>query len=150
VLLDEPKEQAAVEAAIGSVCDRRRPLRWEVGNAATAGVKRRQLTHLAKAKSRSNGRMTDLRADHRGADCREVGSSCMGSIVDYRLRAVQWSRVEIEIVTSVIAGAVEHSCQLATEAGLLRKNDRDEMAPNRERAELESQLRRLGLAIPWK
>jgi thymidylate synthase (FAD) len=72
------------------------------------------------------------------------------AFVDYRLRAVQWSRVEIEIVTSVIAGSAEHSCELATEAGLLRKNERGETAPNRERAELESKLRRLGLAIPWK
>jgi thymidylate synthase (FAD) len=72
------------------------------------------------------------------------------AFVDFRLRAVQWSRLETEIVASVIAGAADRGCELAMEAGLLRKNDRGETAPNRERAELESKLRRLGLPIPWK
>jgi len=71
------------------------------------------------------------------------------AFVDYRLRAVQWSRLEIEIVASVIAGTVDHACELAAESGLLRKNDRGEMVPNRERAELESKLQRIGLSIPW-
>ena len=44
VLLDEPEKQAVVEATIGSVVCAPASLRWEVGNAATAGVKRRRLT----------------------------------------------------------------------------------------------------------
>jgi thymidylate synthase (FAD) len=72
------------------------------------------------------------------------------AFVDYRLRAVQWSRVEAEIVASVIAGARDHARQLATEAGLLRKTERGETGPNRERAELEAKLRRFGLPIPWE
>jgi predicted nucleic acid-binding protein len=43
VLLDEPEKQAVVEATIGSVVCAPASLRWEVGNAATAGVKRRRL-----------------------------------------------------------------------------------------------------------
>jgi predicted nucleic acid-binding protein len=44
VLLDEPEKQAVVEATLGSVVCAPASLRWEVGNAATAGVKRRRLT----------------------------------------------------------------------------------------------------------
>jgi predicted nucleic acid-binding protein len=42
-LLDEPEKQAVVEATMGSVVCAPASLRWEVGNAATAGVKRRRL-----------------------------------------------------------------------------------------------------------
>ena len=44
VLLDETEKQAVVEATMGSVVCAPASLRWEVGNAATAGVKRRRLT----------------------------------------------------------------------------------------------------------
>src|SRR5919108_4420735 len=44
VLLAEPEKQAVVEATMGSVVCAPASLRWEVGNAATAGVKRRRLT----------------------------------------------------------------------------------------------------------
>ena len=44
VLLDEPEKQAVVEATMGRVVCAPASLRWEVGNAATAGVKRRRLT----------------------------------------------------------------------------------------------------------
>jgi predicted nucleic acid-binding protein len=44
VLLDEPEKQAVVKATMGSAVCSPASLRWEVGNAATAGVKRRRLT----------------------------------------------------------------------------------------------------------
>jgi predicted nucleic acid-binding protein len=44
VLLDEPEKHAVVEATMGSIVCAPASLRWEVGNAATAGVKRRRLT----------------------------------------------------------------------------------------------------------
>jgi predicted nucleic acid-binding protein len=44
VLLHEPEKQAVVEATVGSVVCAPASVRWEVGNAATAGVKRRRLT----------------------------------------------------------------------------------------------------------
>jgi predicted nucleic acid-binding protein len=44
VLLDESEKQAVVEATMGSVVCAPASLRWEVGNGATAGVKRRRLT----------------------------------------------------------------------------------------------------------
>jgi predicted nucleic acid-binding protein len=45
VLLDEPERQSVVEATMGTVVCAPASLCWEVGNAATAGVKRRRLTH---------------------------------------------------------------------------------------------------------
>jgi predicted nucleic acid-binding protein len=48
VLLDEPEKQAVVEATIGSVVCAPASLRWEVGNAATAGVKRRLTPERAR------------------------------------------------------------------------------------------------------
>jgi predicted nucleic acid-binding protein len=44
VLLDEPEKQAVVEATMGCVICAPASLRWEVGNAATAALKRRRLT----------------------------------------------------------------------------------------------------------
>ena len=44
VLLDEPEKEAVVDATMGSVLCAPASIRWEVGNAATAGVKKRRLT----------------------------------------------------------------------------------------------------------
>jgi len=44
VLLDEPEKGAVVEATMGCVLYAPASIRWEVGNAATAGVKKRRLT----------------------------------------------------------------------------------------------------------
>jgi predicted nucleic acid-binding protein len=44
VLLDEPEKEVVVEATMGSIVCAPASLRWEVGNAATAGVKRHRLT----------------------------------------------------------------------------------------------------------
>ena len=44
VLLEEPEKDAIVEETMGTILAAPASLRWEVGNAATAGVKRRRLT----------------------------------------------------------------------------------------------------------
>lgn len=44
VLLDEPEKEAVIEKTMGTVLSAPASLHWEVGNAATAGVKRRRLT----------------------------------------------------------------------------------------------------------
>jgi predicted nucleic acid-binding protein len=44
VLLDEPEKEAVVAATLGRVLFAPASIRWEVGNAATAGVKKRRLT----------------------------------------------------------------------------------------------------------
>jgi predicted nucleic acid-binding protein len=55
VLLDEPEKEAVVEKTMGAVLSAPASLRWEVGNAATAGVKRRRLTP-----ARARQMMTDF------------------------------------------------------------------------------------------
>ena len=55
VLLDEPEKEAVVEKTVGSILTAPASLRWEVGNAATAGVKRRRLTP-----ARARQMMTDF------------------------------------------------------------------------------------------
>jgi thymidylate synthase (FAD) len=71
------------------------------------------------------------------------------AFVDYRQSAMRWSRLETEIINAVITGSLKRACQFAREEGLLQRNDRGELAPNRERAELEEKMRRLGLRVPW-
>lgn len=44
VLLEEPEKPAVMEATMGSILCAPASVRWEVGNAATASVKRRRLT----------------------------------------------------------------------------------------------------------
>ena len=44
VLLEEPEKQAVVNATMGRILNAPASLRWEVGKAAAAGVKRRRLT----------------------------------------------------------------------------------------------------------
>jgi len=44
VLLEEPEKEAVVNVTMGRILSAPASLRWEVGNAAAAGVKRRRLT----------------------------------------------------------------------------------------------------------
>lgn len=55
VLLDEPEKDAIVEKTMGTILGAPASLRWDVGNAATAGVKRRRLTE-----DRARQLMTDF------------------------------------------------------------------------------------------
>ena len=45
VLLEEPEKPAVVAATMGTVLCAPASVRWEIGNAATAGVRRHRLTH---------------------------------------------------------------------------------------------------------
>jgi predicted nucleic acid-binding protein len=49
VLLDEPEKVAVVEATMGRILYAPASIRWEIGNAATAGVKKRRLS-IARAR----------------------------------------------------------------------------------------------------
>lgn len=64
VLLDEPEKQAVIEATMESVVWAPASVRWEVGNAAIAGVKRRRLTP---------GRARQLTTDFAQVTVRELG-----------------------------------------------------------------------------
>ncbi|HEY4596943.1 MAG TPA: thymidylate synthase (FAD), partial [Thermoanaerobaculia bacterium] len=60
------------------------------------------------------------------------------AFVDYRLYGMVFSRVEAEIIKTLIAGDVDAATKVAYSQG-----------PNRERKELEEKLIKLGLPIPW-
>jgi predicted nucleic acid-binding protein len=55
VLLDEAAKEAVVQRTMGTILSAPASLRWEVGNAATAGVKRRRLP-----RERARQLMTDF------------------------------------------------------------------------------------------
>lgn len=71
------------------------------------------------------------------------------AFVDYRRRATQLSALESDIARALIAHNHEEARALAVEAGLLRSNKDGQLAPNRERREVEAKLLKLGLETPW-
>lgn len=72
------------------------------------------------------------------------------AFLDYRRHSIQLSRIEAEVVSSLIAGSPERACDTARAGGLLNPGKKGGLAPNRERKELESKLHALGLATPWE
>jgi predicted nucleic acid-binding protein len=71
VLLDEPEKEAVVEKTMGSTLSAPASLSWEVGNAATAGVKRRRLTPE---------RARQLMADFESVTIREFAIDIKGAV----------------------------------------------------------------------
>ena len=71
------------------------------------------------------------------------------AFLDYRHHSMQLSRIEAEVVTALIAGSVNRAQELAVANGLLKKEKNGELAPSRERNELNAKLNRLGLKAPW-
>jgi thymidylate synthase (FAD) len=70
------------------------------------------------------------------------------AFVDYRLKSMVLSRIDLEIIQSLMAGKPDEAVRLAIEYGLLSE-DGHSVKKNRERNELESKLNRLGLHVPW-
>ena len=68
---------------------------------------------------------------------------------DYRRQALWLSRIEIEIVTALASGSAANARAAAESLGLLKTGNDGQLAPNRERRELEDKLRRLGFTVPW-
>ena len=68
---------------------------------------------------------------------------------DYRLEAMQLSRIEADILRLLLKRDFQMAVAVAIKEGLIDKNG----APghrSRERDELEAKLEKLGLAVPWK
>jgi thymidylate synthase (FAD) len=68
---------------------------------------------------------------------------------DYRRRALRLSRIEVEVVTALASTSPEQARAAAESLGLLKLDANGQLAPNRERRELEDKLRRLGFTVPW-
>jgi thymidylate synthase (FAD) len=71
------------------------------------------------------------------------------AFLDYRHRALRLSRLEVEVASALATGNAEQAVRLATGAGLLARTDDGHLRTNRERAELDAKLARLGLRTPW-
>lgn len=67
---------------------------------------------------------------------------------DYRLKAMQFSRIELEIIKCLIKGQIENAVSFAISQGLLPENLK-KLGKNRERQELEHKLTLLNIRIPW-
>lgn len=72
------------------------------------------------------------------------------AFLDYRLRSLDLSSIEQDIIRSLAAGQVDDAAARAAAHGLLARNDEGLLKRNRERSELERKLRQLGFAIPWE
>jgi len=71
------------------------------------------------------------------------------AFLDYRRHGLQLSRIEAEVIHALNSGDLESARSLAAKNGLLTVRKTGELAPNRERADLETKLRVLGLTPPW-
>jgi thymidylate synthase (FAD) len=71
------------------------------------------------------------------------------AFVDYGQRSIRLSRIEAEIITSLIGGATEKAKAVAENAGLLKVGRDGKLAANRERKEVEAKLHMFGLTPPW-
>lgn len=72
------------------------------------------------------------------------------AFLDYVRNGLLLSGPEAQIVAALIAHSPEEARRIAESAGLLTFKPDGEIAVSRERSELESKLRRLGLTAAWK
>lgn len=72
------------------------------------------------------------------------------AFLDYRQNGLRLSRVERDVLRSLVSGAPAETIRLASEAGLLQRGPDGRLRSSRERRELEAKLASLGLSVPWK
>jgi len=70
------------------------------------------------------------------------------AFVDYRLSSTVLTRIDAEVLSHLVAGRIPDAIQTAKSAGWL-EHEAKGFKSNRERAECEEKLRRLGFIIPW-
>jgi thymidylate synthase (FAD) len=72
------------------------------------------------------------------------------SFLDYRQQALKLSRIELEVLSVLIAGSPEQARAIADANGLLDRGKEGKLRPSRERRDLELKIRRFGLSPPWE
>ncbi len=72
------------------------------------------------------------------------------AFLDYRQNGLRLSRVERDILRSLVSGNTTAAVAVAAEAGLLQRDPDGRLRSSRERLELEANLSSLGLSFPWK
>jgi thymidylate synthase (FAD) len=68
---------------------------------------------------------------------------------DYRLGSLDFSNLELKILSSINSNETENLNKLATDAGWLEKREDGTLKQNLERIEFEEKLTRINIAIPW-
>lgn len=71
------------------------------------------------------------------------------AFVDYRLNAIELSRIELEIIRTIKKSGEQKAVEMMREFKLLPKQG-EPLKKNRERDELEEKLEVFGIPIPWK
>lgn len=69
---------------------------------------------------------------------------------DYRMRSLQLTGLELDIVQALAAGDGARATELAESYGWLAKGKTGALKRNRERNELEGKLSHLGFPVPWR
>jgi len=72
------------------------------------------------------------------------------AFLDYQRHSLKLSRIEAEVIGALISEATDRARAIAETNGLLKPSKSGGLASSRERSELESKLRALGLTPPWK
>lgn len=72
------------------------------------------------------------------------------AFLDYSLHALKLSRIEMEILNAIHSNSVERAQKLAAKHGMLQRDAKGNLVPNRERSEFESKIHGLGLILPWE
>ena len=72
------------------------------------------------------------------------------AFLDYRLRALTFSRLELEVLAALQGGKEEQAAQLAASHGLLTRGPDGKLVRSREREEMEAKLETIGLIPPWR
>jgi thymidylate synthase (FAD) len=70
------------------------------------------------------------------------------AFTDYRLNAINLTRIDSEVIRAINSGGVDSALQVARKLGLIPMLG-EEIKKNRERDELEDKLEFLGIQIPW-
>ncbi|MBI4607116.1 MAG: FAD-dependent thymidylate synthase [Planctomycetes bacterium] len=68
---------------------------------------------------------------------------------DYRMQALELSRLEVDVIAAIGRGDSRAATDLARGFGWLEEGPKG-LKPNRERQELEEKLDRLSLPVPWR
>jgi thymidylate synthase (FAD) len=71
------------------------------------------------------------------------------AFVDYRMEGAALTRLDLEVIAAIQGGGPEAGLAKARELGIAHASSKGGLKRNRERAELEQKLQRLGIDVPW-
>lgn len=72
------------------------------------------------------------------------------AFLDYRINSLHLTSLEVRLITSLVSGDQESAKGLASQFGWLAQHEDGRLRTNRERAEAEAKLMKIGLTVPWE